>query len=244
MIDPELLPVGEAVETHPGVVVERRHLLTTIGVLFAAAGLPSMAHARRLDPRRDAYAYEDFLKEAVPIAKQLVGDTSLAGQDRYLLSIAALAVRMADVAVPEMRANGVGTEIGANDGGDPFTVLHWRMQPGSRIGTHPHTYGNVVTLGLEGEVRIHNYEVVGKPDYESKESFRVRRTVDQWLTPGATNIVNLDRNYMHGFVAGPRGGRGLDITTRIRERTPNLSLVVGEGPVDAELSIWDARWKS
>jgi hypothetical protein len=63
---------------------------------------------------------------------------------------------MADVAPPEMRANGVGTEIGTNDGGDPFTELNWRMQPCSRARTRPRAYGNVVTLGLEGEARIHD----------------------------------------------------------------------------------------
>lgn len=240
----DALPLGESTQTEPGVVVERRHVLTTIGTLFAAAGLPGLARASRLDATRDAFTFEDFLKEAVPVAKLLVADTSIAGQDRYLLTLAAIAVRLAEVPVPEMRANGEGTEIGANDGGDPFTVLHWRMKPGSRIGIHPHGYGNVVTLGLEGEVRIHNYEVVGQLDYETKEGFRVRRTVDQWLTPGATNLVNLGRNYMHGFVAGPRGARGLDITTRIREKTPNRSLEVAQDPVDAALSIWDARWKA
>jgi len=48
---------------------------------------------------------------------------------------------------------------------------------------------------------------------------------------------------MHGFVAGPRGARGSDITTRIRVKTQNRSLVVANEPVDAALSIWDARWK-
>jgi hypothetical protein len=54
VIEPETLPVGESTETHPGVIVERRHVLTTIGAMFAVAGLPSLAHARRLEPRRDA----------------------------------------------------------------------------------------------------------------------------------------------------------------------------------------------
>jgi hypothetical protein len=69
----------------------------------------------------------------------------------------------------------------------------------------------------------------------------VRRTVERWLTPGATNLANLDRNCIHGFVAGPRGARGLDITTRIREKTPSRPLEVAKEPFDAELSIWDAR---
>lgn len=244
MLDPTDLPLGETLESDLGVIVERRHVLTTVGVLFAAAGLPGLARAAKLDPARDVYAFEDFLKEAVPLARQLVADTSLAGQDRYLLALAAIAVRMADVPVPEMRANGKGTALGSNPGGDPFNVLHWRMEPGSRIGTHPHIYGNVVTLALEGEVHIANYEMVGVRDYDTQESFRVRRTVDQWLKPGGTNLVNLERNYMHGFVAGPSGARGLDITTRLFERRPSPTLELVGDPIDADGSIWRATWKS
>ncbi len=244
MTDHEPIPLRESTEIHPGVIVERRDVLTTIGALFAAANLPGMARASMLDPARDAFAYEDFLKEAVPVARQLVADTTIAGQDRYLLALAAIAVRLADVVEPDMRASGEGTTIGSNPGGDPFVVLHWRMAPGSKIHTHPHIYGNVVTLGLEGDVRIHNYEMVGARDFDAKDAFRVRRTVDQWLTPGGVNLVNLERNYMHGFTAGPRGARGLDITTRIREKRPSPTLELAGDPVDAASSIWEARWKT
>jgi len=244
MSDFDDLPAGESIEAHPGVVFERRDVLTTIGTLFVAAGLPGLARANKLDAANDVFAFEDFLKEAVPIARQLVADTTIAGQDRYLLALAAIAVRLADVPVPEMRENAGGTAIGANPGGDPFNVLHWRMAPGSKINTHPHIYGNVVTLGLEGEVRIHNYEMVGTRDYDTKESFRVRRTVDQWLSPGGTNLVNLERNYMHGFTAGAKGARGLDITTIIREKRPSPTLEITSEPIDAAASIWTARWKA
>lgn len=244
MNDPELTALGDSTEIHPGVVVERRDVLTTIGTLFVAAGLPGMARASKLDPVRDAFAFEDFLKEAVPIARQLVADTTKVGQDRYLLALAAIAVRLADVTEPEMRTNGEGTTIGSNPGGDPFNVLHWRMAPGSKISTHPHIYGNVVTLALEGEVRIHNYEMVGVRDFDTKDGFRVRRTVEQWLAPGGVNLVNLERNYMHGFLAGSRGARGLDITTRIREKRSSPTLEVSAAPIDADASVWDARWKA
>lgn len=237
------LPLGEDVEVERGVIVHRRSFFTTAAVAFAAASLPGAAHARTLDVASDELSYEDFLKEVVPVAKRLVADTSIRGQDVYLLTLASFAARMTTVAMPEMRANGAGTFIGANDGGDPFVVLHWRMEPGSVISTHPHEYGNVVTLGLEGAARISNYEVVGPRDYESKARFVVRRTVEQWLTPGGINLVNLERNYMHGFVAGPNGARGLDITTRLRERTPSKSLIV-EDVVDAAASTFNAHWKS
>lgn len=238
----EALRLGESAEVERGLVVEWRSFLTVAATALAAAGLPGMARARRLEERTDAFDFEDFLAEAVPAAKALVADKSRQGQDRYLLALAALAVRLADVAQPQMRPNGTGTFLGANEGGDPFVVLHWRLEPGASVTAHPHIYGNVVTLGLEGAVEVSNYEVEGERDWLATQGFVVRRTVSQWLTPGGVNLVNLERNYCHGFSGGPKGGRGLDITTRLRERQDSPSLVLGkqlEGPG----ARFEAHWK-
>lgn len=244
MRDDELvfLGLGEAAQVERGVFVERRSFFTVAAAALAAAGLPGMARARRLDERRDSFTYEDFLAEAVPAAKSLVAETSIKGQDRYLFTLAALAVRVNDVAQPQMRANGPGKFIGANDGGDPFVVLHWRMEAGARIEPHPHIYGNVVTLGLEGEALVENYEVEGERDWLTKEPFAVRRTVSQWLTHGGINVVNLERNYCHGFTAGPNGARGLDITTRLRPRQDSPSLIVGRA-LDDSRARFEGSWR-
>ncbi|MBL8803781.1 MAG: hypothetical protein JNN27_17395 [Planctomycetes bacterium] len=238
----EALKLGEAVEVERGVVVERRSFLTVAASAFAAAGLPGLARAGRLDESADAFEYEDFLAEAVPAAKALVADNSRGGQDRYLFALAAIAVRLGDVPQPKMRSNSPGTYIGANEGGDPFVVLHWRLDPGARIGIHPHIYGNVVTLGLEGEVLVDNYEVEGERDWLTKQPFVVRRTVSQWLTRGGVNLVNLERNYCHGFTAGPNGARGLDITTRLLERVDSPSLVLGK-PLEGPCARFEGTWK-
>jgi hypothetical protein len=239
----ESLPLHESHSPAPGLVVERRCFMASAAAAFAAAGLPAFAGARALDPRVDVLDLGQFLAQVVPLARALVADTSFAGQARYLHTLAAHAVLLGDVAQPERRENGKGKFIGANDGGDddPFVVLHWRMEPGTEIGAHPHIYGNVVTLGLEGEVRVSNYEIVGARDFDTKEGFVIRRTVDQWLTRGAVNLVNLERSYVHGFVAGAAGARGLDITTRIREKRPTPTLAIGKA-LDPARSEFEARW--
>jgi hypothetical protein len=216
--------------------LERRSLL-------ALAGLGLLA------PRRARAAseldLEEFLREAVPLAEDLIGDTSRIGQDRYLFALGALAVCLRDVPVPEMKEHALGarTFIGANECDAPFTVLHWRMEPKTRIGAHPHIYGNVVTLLLEGEVRIENHEMVGARDFTTKEAFPVRRVNDQVLLPGALNLVNLEHAYVHGFEAGPAGARGLDITTRIRPKQPTPTLVLAPEPLDAARRIFEGRWR-
>lgn len=240
------LDIGETAQISPGVVVERRCFMKTAALAFGSLSIPGVATAH-LGRSNERLTYEEFLKEVVPVARKLVSDTSLAGQQRYLLTIASYAVRMADAPVPAMRDSGqgagAGTFIGAIPGADPFIVLHWRMEPGSIIRPHAHTYGNVMTLALEGEVRVENFEMVGARDFDARGTFKARKTQSQLLTPGQVNLVNLESGYVHSFQAGTRGGRGLDITTRIkprRETTPYLKLA--NKPVEIEPGVYEASW--
>jgi len=236
------LPLNEEFEVSPGFIVERRNVLSGIVALLASS-IPNLARAAPL-------VFADFLSEANSIARGLVGDATAEGQDKYLRAIGTLAAQIDEVPIPEAFNNtnqGLTPEsyqIGFNPGGDPFTVLHWRLEPGAVCRPHAHTYGNVVSLGLEGTVRVSNFEVIGDPDYANDGVFKVRKTVDQLLAPGDVNFVSLERNYIHGFVAGPEGARGLDITTRLKPRpdhgTPFLDLA--SSPVDDFLRIYEARW--
>jgi hypothetical protein len=228
------LPFDEEVEVSPGLIVQRRSVLAGLGGIFLA-GVPvtnAIGQATGVDP------YRTFLDSANTMAQQSVADTSVGGQDRYLRSLAALASDLREVPDPASWNNtnqGDTPEsyrIGFTPGGDPFTVLQWRLEPGARCIPHAHTYGNVVSVGLEGMVRVSNFEVDGEPDFETSDSFHVRQTVDQLLGPGSINLVSLHRNYIHGFVAGPNGARGLDITTRLKPRpehsTPYLDVAMAD----------------
>jgi hypothetical protein len=225
---------------------DRRRFLTLSAAALAVGAVPAAAHARAGDDATGAAPLDlaAFLALANPLAQALVGDTSPLGQDRYLLSIAALAVRLVDVPLPEFEPRASpGYSLGFNPGGDPFNVLHWKLEPGAAIGDHAHTYGNVVTLVLDGDVVVRNFEVVGARDYDAKGPVRVRRTCEQVLRAGGINLVSLERNYTHGFRAGPRGARGLDITTRIRDRGPTPLLELGAAAAGAEHGVFDATWK-
>lgn len=227
----------------PAATLARRPVLG----LAAGLGLLPFLPRRARSTAEGALGFEEFLAEAVPLAKDLMGDTSRRGQDRYLLALASLAACMQDLPVPAMRENTKNsparTFIGANECDAPFTVLHWRMEPGARIGSHPHIYGNVVTLVLEGEVRIENHEMVGPRDFRTTEPFPVRRVHDDLLTPGCVNLVSLEHAYTHGFVAGAQGARGLDISTLLRERTETPTLVLAPTPLDAARNLFEGRWE-
>lgn len=236
-----ILPLDADAVREPDCPVRRRLLAGISGLL--ATGLPGLSMADRL-------TFAEFLVAANATAVDLVDDVSTSGQDRYLRSLASLAALLDGVPMPERfnDSNQGDTpdayRIGVNPGGDPFTVLHWRMEPGARCRPHAHTYGNVVTVGLEGMVRVKNYQVDGVPDYAFGGTFRVIETVDQLLGPGEVNLVSLDRNYIHGLVAGPDGARGIDITTRLEPRpdhgTPFLD--IADAPLDAFLRTYEASW--
>lgn len=232
------------VVTAGGARIERRSLFG----LCAALGLLPRLGATRARAEEFTLDFDGFLNEAVPLAEELIGDTSRAGQDRYLCALAALAAGLRDVPVPEMnettaKDSPARTFLGANECDAPFTVLHWRLEPGARIGLHPHLYGNVLTRCLAGEARVENYELAGVPDFETNEPFQVRRTNDQVLLPGSMNLLNLEHGYVHGFVAGPQGARGLDITTRIKPKCATPTLLVGKATGAESQRLFEARWR-
>lgn len=231
-----------------GRILERRSVLALAGA--SAALLATRGHAQSATPPSAValatgtpLSFAEFLALANPLAKALAADVSPMGQDRYLHAIAALAVRMSAVPVPEMRAQKTpGTFLGANEGGETFNVLHWRMEPNSVIHDHPHIYGNVVTLVLDGEIVVRNHEVLGQRDWDAKGTFQVRRTCEQIVRPGGINLVSLERNYTHGFRTGAIGARGLDITTKLLPRRDSPVLELGSKPVDEARGIYEASW--
>lgn len=234
-----------------GCLIERRAVIAGLGGAILSAIPGSGVFAAADGGADDALSFEQFLALANPLAAELVGNDSAAGQVRYLRSIAALASNLQRVPLPQkwnfsdQGDSPQSYRIGFNPGGDPFRVLHWKLEPGGSCRPHAHTYGNVVTIGLEGMARVRNYEVVGGPDYGFGGTFLVRRTVEQLLGAGSVNLVSLHRNYIHELTAGPDGARGLDITTPLKPRpdhgTPYLS--IGKSPTDEFQRIYEASWE-
>ncbi len=237
-MDEQDAPLGTWFEAAPGLRVQRRCLLRTLALAMAGAALPARASetAARL-------TLEEFVAEVLPVARALVADRSSVGQDRYLLALASHAVRLVDVPEPEFRESGQGpgASIGVNGAHDPFVILHWKLAPRGVVHPHAHSYGNVLTLGLAGEARVENFEMEGGRDFDTREPFVARRTVRQRLTAGSINRVSLERDYVHGFRAGPAGARGLDLTTGLLPRRPTPWLRI-EAPLPGDAPLFRARW--
>ena len=132
-------------------------------------------------------------------------------------AVAALAVRLAgvpDAKLMPYKAHAPLYSFAPIHRGVPFIVIEWRMEPGAVLLPHNHPGYSVCTVGLEGEARMRHYQPAGDaPPLASREPFRVRLTREQALLPRGISTLGPERDNIHTFIAGPRGARGIDVTT-------------------------------
>jgi len=253
-LDKSLEPAREA-EIFPG-VYERRHFLRSSLVAMAAvvalkatAGNVSaqmrMPVTAPVVPGADRLGWDNFLKEAVPVAQRLIAEPTF-GIDEYLYRIGSLATRLKEI--PESPL-GPYTSVdrrvwfGPSFRGSPFFIIQWRMEPGAFLPPHNHPNASVCTVGFEGEVRLRNFEIVGDPPaYDSQKTFRVRETRDETMKRGKINTLNPVRDNIHSFRVGKEGARGLDINTLHGNPNSFSFLDMGEKPVDAENRVYETVW--
>ena len=84
--------------------------------------------------------------------------------------------------------------------------------------------------------------MVAKQDLTPDKEVRLRRTNRQLLRPHGINLVPLSHGYIHGFRAGPKGVRFLDITSRLREKQKTPYLRVDPEPVNATRQEYSGVW--
>lgn len=241
------------VEVFPG-VLERRHFLRS-SVVTAAAIFAMGATVRgfsTLAPTKDAPAaasdkltWDDFLKQAVPVAQQMIGELSFS-LDEYLYRIGSLATRLKEIPDTKLFPYiGVDPRVlfAPSFRGTPFFIIQWRMEAGAMLPAHNHPNASVCTLGYEGEVRLRNFEIAGEaPEYSSKKTFRVRETHSELIAPGRINTLSPSRDNIHYFQVGKTGARGIDITTLHGKPAPFSFLDISDKPADTENRIFEAAW--
>jgi len=222
-------------------------MLGSMLAIMGEAGMPTVSGQTRVGGRavRGEIAYEEFASRCRALAKELVSDPKT-NEESYLHEIAALAVRL--TSVPERPFGRFGTydppvEFGPLSVEAPLFVIQWRLAPGATLPPHNHPNANVVSLGLEGEARIRNFEVDGDaPDFASTKAFRVRQTHDEFITAGRVNMLSSTRDNIHTFHAGPQGARGIDIGTLVGKQDAFAFVEMGSKAIDAERRVFEARW--
>jgi PCO_ADO len=244
--------LSDDVEVFPG-IYERRYFLRgslATAAIAALAATPKTVLAQSPISSSSAtgvggLAWDDFLKQSVPIAQQLIADPMFS-VDEYLYRIGSLATRLKEI--PDSKLGSYKTVeprvwFGPSFKGSPFFIIQWRMEPGAFLPPHNHPNASVCTLAFEGEVRLRNFEIVGEsPDYASGKTFRVRETRNETMSRGRINTLSPSRDNIHSFRVGKEGARGIDINT-LHGTTNNFSFLnLNEKPVDAESRIFEAAW--
>lgn len=190
-----------------------------------------------------------FLEKCEPVAEQLHKDSSAAGQEAYLHWLASMIVRARTRDIPHAKLGRFGklepaVSFGVGYRGKPFFIVEWRLEPGAFLPPHCHPNASVCTLGLEGEARIRNFEVVGPaPEFSSPKSFLVRETHNEIIAPGRINTLSSLRDNIHTFQAGKNGASGIDISTYHGPNVGFSFLDIATTPKEPERRTFEAAWK-
>lgn len=240
---------AEREEVADGVTVERRGFLWLSAAALATCfgGLPRLSAQTRQDPSPVAdgkLSHAEFLAELLPQARQLV---AAGGKDEeaYLLAVAAALLRLREPAAPVREAMQRCKQQHQRDGERfPLGFAAMRLQPGRGFAPHDHLDYNGVILGVEGEVRIRNFDFLGEvPAVDSGKSFRIRETRDDLILPGRVSTLGQRRENVHELVAGDEGALVLDLFTFFSAAAESRYLEVAAKPSEPARRVYEASWR-
>ena len=240
-------------ELAPGVTVERRHFISAgVAAVLLSAISTRPAGASNLTIPQETSAkdsgrltWEQFLAEGVPLAKRIY-TAAPDDYDAYLYSLASLASRLSDVPPTKLYAFGglqPAVMFAPSFRGSPFVIIQWRMEPNAILPAHNHPNYSVCTVGVEGQARLRNFEVVGEaPEFTSQKTFLIRETHSQLMAANRVATLSPVRDNIHRFEAGSEGARGIDITTLYGKDVGFSFIEMDRNPKDARQGIFEASW--
>ena len=169
------------VEVSPGLIIERRRMLWL--PMMAAAMVGGNPEAQDAAKKSEVnivsltgpLAWNEFLQRALPQATELHRDASPQGQEAYLHWLALMAARLQLTTIPDtklgrFRRLDPAVYFGPSYRGKPFFIVEWRLEPGAILPPHCHPNASVCTIGISGEARIRNFEIVGQaPEFASRD---------------------------------------------------------------------------
>jgi predicted metal-dependent enzyme (double-stranded beta helix superfamily) len=249
---PELLEESWSDREHevaPGVFVERRRLIVGSAAAFAALVLAPALRAQETPqeekpkPERQPgrVTFEDACAKMHDLASKLVA-ADAPNEDAYLFQVAALLLQL-DATPDASLRGGRKVAMGRVWSKTPLSIVQIRMEPGASLPWHDHRDYNGVLFGLDGAIRVKNFEVEGKdPRPPRGESFEIRETTDVMLDKGRVSSLGRTRDNVHDLRAGAKGGRVLDVFTYFG-RGRSVYMDVDPDPVDGERRVYRAKWK-
>lgn len=244
-------------EIAPGFFETRRRMLLlpllAVPVISGFAGRARAAQMGANETKTGSLTgsldWDSFVKQCVPVARELHKDSSAPGQEAYLHWLASMIARARVDEIPKAKLGRFGSlqppvSFGVSYRGAPFFIVEWKLDPGAFLPPHCHPNASVCTVGLEGEARIRNFEINGQaPEFSSRQSFLVRETHNEVIGQGRINTLSAKRDNIHTFQAGPLGARGIDISTYHGPDVGFSFLDIEAKPRDVEARIFEAGWK-
>lgn len=239
-------------EPSPGFVVERRFFVRAAPIAIAALALGltervSAASRERL-MESASLDFEEFIKECATLAKQAIADSSL-NEEAHIFRLSLAASRLALKAVPKAKLGQFAgltppVEFGPLHIAAPLAIIQWRLAPGATLPAHNHTPADIISLCTEGECAIRHFDIVGDaPEYSSRETFLIRETRNDLLTPGRVSSLSTNRDNIHTFQAGKEGAWGIDINSILPGNKKFSFLEFADKPRDPQKRIYEAVWK-
>lgn len=226
--------------SHP--VVERRAFIG-LPALFALSVLGEFRGGLSAQTKPGAVTFDDFVAETGALAKKLIAEGGQWESD-YLHRTASLAERIDRVPEATLGEPFRGLiRTGINYRGSGIVVVQWSMEKGLTYPPHNHPNYNGITLGVDGECRIRNFDVVGTPPEMGKGgAFRVRETQSQLMTPGqVVSMMSTERNNIHTLHTYARHVRGIDVMALIGKHV-GFSFVEIDDRQKTDEGFYDARW--
>ena len=209
--------------------------------------LPAFAAVGTLAGIREEFegpvTFDAFVSQVGAMAKSLIAEAA-PEEENYLQQVAALAGQIDRVPDATMGQPYKGViRSGMNYRGSGIVVVQWSMEAGLTYPAHNHPHYNAITMGLEGECRIRNFDIVGDaPELDSKKAFAVRETQNQLLTPGrVTSIMATNRDNIHTFRTESKRARGIDVMTLVGKHIGFAFVAIDEKSRNGQ-GICQARW--
>lgn len=247
-------PEEEAIA--PGYVIQRRFFIRAGSIATAAVAFASPARVFARDSETpgvlsyvdEPLDFDAFLKECAELAKTAQQEASL-NEEAHIFRLSAAASRLRRASVPKGKLGAFPglnppVEFGPLKIAPPLAIIQWRLAPGATLPPHNHNPADIISLCLEGACTVRHFEVVhGAPDYSSKETFLIRESRNDLLTPGRMSSLSTVRDNIHTFHAGKDGAMGIDINSILPGDKPFSFLDIAEKPRDPQNRIYDAVWK-
>jgi len=239
----------------PGYVIERRFFIRAASIAGAAFAFASpRAFARDAETQGIVPAteplldFEGFVRECAELAKTAQQEAGL-NEEAHIFRLSAVASRLRLTSVPKGKLGAFAglnppVEFGPLKIAPPLAIIQWRLAPSATLPAHNHNPADVISLCLEGACTVRHFDVVDRaPDYSSKETFLIRESRNDLLTPGRMSSLSTKRDNIHTFHAGNDGAMGIDINSILPGDKPFSFLDIAEKPRDPQSRIYDAAWK-